>query len=278
MGKCPFHNLDKYDPETLQEDRLMIVANDVSDMKQDIVVAPVKREWMEETPQRFAYRCLPLNTANDLGWQILCPHSVEVYWNGRNGINDLSVQVDGSHHLASSHFGNGVLTFNLQYVFRTTKNQCLYLKGPTNHPKRGIYALEGFIETDWLPFTFTMNWKVTEPNRIIRFEKGEPFCQFFPYQKNYIEEFEPTIQTASQGTMEMYQKYAKSRDSFNKDLKDPESEAARMKWQKYYFQGRYPEDDHSVKCSDLGFTHNTKSGTKPFVDNREKPRSVFHTL
>jgi len=278
MGKCPFHNLQKYDPETLQEESLMIVANDVSDMKQEIVVAPVKREWMEETHQRFAYRCLPLNMANDLGWQILCPYSVEVYWNGRNSVDDLSVEVDGCDHFASSHFGNGVLTFNIQFVFRTTKNQCLYLKGPSNYPKRGIYPLEGMIETDWLPFTFTMNWKVTEPNRFIRFEKGEPFCQFFPYQKNYIEEFEPTIKTASEGTMQMYREYAESRNKFNEDLRDPTSEASRRKWQKYYFQGRYPEDDPIVKCSDLGFEHKTKNGAKPFIDTREKPRSVFHTM
>ena len=30
-------------------------------------VAPVERDWMEATNQRFAYRCLPLNIANAYG-------------------------------------------------------------------------------------------------------------------------------------------------------------------------------------------------------------------
>ena len=34
--------------------------------------APVEREWMDDSDQRFAYRCLPLNIANAHGWEILC--------------------------------------------------------------------------------------------------------------------------------------------------------------------------------------------------------------
>lgn len=33
--------------------------------------APLEREWMNGTNQRFAYRCLPLNIANAHGWEIL---------------------------------------------------------------------------------------------------------------------------------------------------------------------------------------------------------------
>ena len=36
------------------------------------------REWMDQTTERFAYRCLPLTIANTHGWEILCPSSIEV--------------------------------------------------------------------------------------------------------------------------------------------------------------------------------------------------------
>jgi len=35
--------------------------------------APLEREWMDSSDQRFAYRCLPLNIANAHGWELLCP-------------------------------------------------------------------------------------------------------------------------------------------------------------------------------------------------------------
>ena len=45
--------------------------------------ADVKREWMDATAERFAYRCLPLNIANAHGWEVPSPCSFEAYWNAR---------------------------------------------------------------------------------------------------------------------------------------------------------------------------------------------------
>ncbi|MDH3733937.1 MAG: DUF6065 family protein, partial [Gemmatimonadota bacterium] len=39
----------------------------------EIVVADQRRTWMDELPDRFAYRCLPLLIANQSGWDLLCP-------------------------------------------------------------------------------------------------------------------------------------------------------------------------------------------------------------
>jgi uncharacterized protein DUF6065 len=46
----------------------------------DIRPAPIEREWMDATNQRFAYRCLPVNIANAHGWEILCPTSFTMNW------------------------------------------------------------------------------------------------------------------------------------------------------------------------------------------------------
>jgi len=275
LSKCPFHRIDKYDPESLEEDRLIIVANELwyssnnhFDNADRIVVGSPKRDWMDETNNKFAYRCLPLIVANTLGWQMLCPYEVDIVWNGGSRTEDLSVDVNGPYKFALSHFGDGVLTFSMPFLFRTTKNHALYVKGPTNEIKRGIQALEGFVETDWLTFTFTMNWKMTEPDRKISFKRGEPFCQFFPYPKDYINNFEPILKAPSEGTLEMYQQYSKSRNDFNEALKTDTFSNSGKQWQKFYFRGEYPEDGFDVKCTDLGFNHKTSSETKPFSDQR----------
>jgi len=38
--------------------------------------------------------------------------------------------------------------------------------GPPNWPKDGVYPLSGLVETDWLPFPFTMNWQMTRAGSV----------------------------------------------------------------------------------------------------------------
>ena len=48
------------------------------------------------------------------------------------------------------------------------------------------------IETDWLDFTFTMNWQFTRPGRVT-FEKDEPFCFITPIGYRALEHVTPEI-------------------------------------------------------------------------------------
>src|SRR5262245_59488229 len=66
-----------------------------------------------------------------------------------------------------SHFGNGVLTFPVGYLFRTDPGVAVWARGIPNYAKDGIVALDGVIETDWLCFTFTMNWQCTRPGLVV---------------------------------------------------------------------------------------------------------------
>ena len=274
MSKCPFHNsnpentfdISKYDPEIFDESRKVLIANQIYSPSEEIVTASSRREWMDSTHGSFAYRCLPLKMANELGWHILCPYDISVRWNGGPEVSD--VEVVGGRRVCSSHFGSGTFTFNFNTIFRTSKGHCLYAKGPTNLPKQHAHALEGLIETDWLTFTFTMNWKITTPNEWIHFKRGEPVCHIFPYPKNYIEEFEPIRKELTKEGLEMFEYYSKSRNHFNETHNTPGTTAYKEKWQKHYFRGEYP-DEVRTKAVKFGFEHKLKSGTKPFDDQRE---------
>jgi uncharacterized protein DUF6065 len=45
--------------------------------------ASAKRDWMDQTSESFAYRCLPLNIANAHGWELLNPCAFDACWNGQ---------------------------------------------------------------------------------------------------------------------------------------------------------------------------------------------------
>ena len=140
--------------------------------------SPARRLWMDELPP--AYQCLPLVIANQWGWQILCPTDVRVTWDGTPGLDGLRVEVAPQYEPAiKSQFGSGIVTFSPPWLFRTPPGWDLYLKGPSNRWKPNGSPLEGVIETWWLNYTFTLNWKLVEPGTIT-FARGESLGQLVP--------------------------------------------------------------------------------------------------
>src|SRR5262245_61124781 len=112
---------------------LTITAYNVSDgLPMPIVPADGKRQWMDQTRERFAYRCLPMLIANQAGWFILNSHKFMVVWNGGQAIADLRIEYleGGEPYPAISHFGHGILTFSLPYLFRTPPGYSLLARGP----------------------------------------------------------------------------------------------------------------------------------------------------
>ena len=133
---------------------------------------------MNENPN--AYHCLPLVIANQWGWQVLCPTDVQVTWDGSLGPSGLTVAVDPGFALTiKSQFGSGIVTFSPPWLFRTAPGWDLYVKGPSNRWKANCVALEGVVETWWLNYTFTLNWKLIEPGTV-HFARGESLAQLVP--------------------------------------------------------------------------------------------------
>jgi Family of unknown function (DUF6065) len=209
----------------------------------DIRPAPLERRWMEETDRRFAYRCLPLNIANGHGWEIMCASGFSAQWNGFADKSAIRITPElGTVSPAISHFGHGVLTFHVPCLFRTEPGFDLYVTGPINRPKDGIAALTGIVETDWAPYTFTMNWLFTRPDAKVRFQKGEPFCHLFPIERGRLEAVSPELRVLSEDpSLEHEHKtWSASRLAFNADLEKPDSDSAREEWQRNYFRGLDP--------------------------------------
>src|SRR5262249_1121785 len=129
------------------------------------------------------------------------------------------------------------------YLFRTSPGYNLLVRGPANHPKDGISALDGVIETDWCPATFTVNWKLTRPDCPIAFERGEPIAMLVPQRRRELESFHPVIRKLESDlqTRDEYQAWSSSRSQFLTELQQPGSAAERAKWQKHYFVGAVGE-------------------------------------
>lgn len=232
-----------------------------------------KRDWMDRTPENYAYRCVPLSAANTMGWEILNPVNCEFRWNGLTPHQQVFVYREKELRFGpKSHFGTGVVTWELPFLFQTPPGYGLVVTGPANHDHADITPLDGFIRTDWLPFPFTMNWRITTPDTTVRFEQGEPIARIFPYPLELLDdtrielrdldenpEFKQRFEQWSAQRQKNYQqrqvKASTTRPGENPDLDEL--------WNRQYAKG---------KGADTADTeHQTVFRCEPVTDRRNKP-------
>lgn len=221
--------------------------------------AEYQRDWMEAYGHGFAYRCLPMKVANQSGWVIKSPIGFDAVYNeGKSYLESVSFKFDEPNHpannLFSSHFGRGVITLAMPYIFRTNKDISLWVRGLPNYYKNNISFLEGIVETFWLEVTFTYNIRIIRPNEPVRFEKGEPLLFFTLYNLNPLINVETIIEPVSKypDIVKKYNKWSEDRIVFNKN-----PSRGPMDWQKDYFVGKKSdgtnEETHIVNSCPHGF-------------------------
>jgi hypothetical protein len=184
-----------------QEGKTRIVCYALHPYAPRLVPAQPQRQWMDDFPERQAYRCLPMAIANAYGWDILCPVPLEIDWNGGPALSDLSIRglkpLPGGgpvRYFCQSHFTSGIVTMHVDYIFRTDPGWNLLATGPFNRPKENAYPLTGIVDTDQLPYPFTMNWQLLRPGRVF-FEEDEPFCSIFPVRMETVAECQPEMRS-----------------------------------------------------------------------------------
>ncbi|WP_368859006.1 DUF6065 family protein [Mycolicibacterium neoaurum] len=207
------------------------------------------RDWMDSAPAQFANRCLPLKMANQSGWVIKTANS----FSARRTFSDepgRSVEFEYENgtppNVASAIqdlFGLGIFTFHLPYLFRTEIGYALIARGAPNFAVSNAHPLEGIIETDWTPATFTMNWRILESGATCTFMQGDPLCFVQPTNLAMLEDMEPHLDAieSDPGLNCAYREWKMSRLAFNMD---PAQRAAG--WQKDYYRGPHCQNGGSA--------------------------------
>jgi hypothetical protein len=237
-----------------------LIAYRVASFDMKLVPAPPTRQWMDDTREGFANRCLPLLIANQAGWLILNDRRFLAVWNGEDDLDSVVIAQTGTPpYSAVSHFGHGILTFTLPFLFRTPPDIKLCFRGPANEPKDAIVPLEGLVETDWSVATATMNWKFTRPDVWIEFDQEEPICMIVPQRLDLLENISPRIVNIASDP-KMYQDYldwSQNREGFIERLRDWESAAVNQGWQRDYFR-------------EAASKHRSRLGLREFEDENSK--------
>lgn len=243
---------DSPDPKPSSDAKnMMLEAYAINDHPQKLVPASPRRKWMDEFAYRHPYKCLPLAIANAYGWQLILPVAVVAEWNGGMAKEDLTISC--SDRVAMSNFAGGVLTFTVAYVFRTAPGYHLLVTGPTNTFKDGVAPMTAVVETDWLPYSFTFNYKFTRPGRVT-WEAGEPYAQICVIAARLQDSFVPIIRNLRENAqLEADHRAwrAKRADLYSRQS-DQRAIVSDDGWDRDYFLGRYAdgrpaEAEHTMK-------------------------------
>jgi len=244
-----------------------------------LVPAPPARDWMAATIQRNATRCLPMMMANQNGWWLLNNYPVRMMWHGGRHKHAIKIQYHpdiapyaatgankGMPAYPTSDFGEGVVTWRMPFVFRTAPGYNLLVRGPANLAKDGIAPLEGLVETDWAPMTFTVNWRFTRPDVWVTFDAGEPIAMLVPQRRGELETFAPEVTPISDDpeVHDLWWAWNKARNWFNATPSDdPQQyrENARETGQNSYTRGELPDGSTAPE-------HQTRMKLKKFNVNR----------
>jgi len=205
-----------------------------------------RRDWMDAMPNKFAYRCLPLTIANQTGWIVNNPVGFTAAWTGHAAAGNVHFRFDTDAATwggwVNNQFGHGIITWNTPFLFRTRPvDSRLLILGPANRFKHGVQPLTAIVESDWMNASFTMNWKLTGPGQVVRFDAGEPLFQVVPLVSNLCADLEGATVTyrrlAEDATVsEAYRLWQQARDDFHKAKRDGLVDGDA--WQKDYFKGR----------------------------------------
>lgn len=228
--------------------------------------AAARRDWMDATPSSFAYRCLPLTIANQIGWWVYNPVGFCATWNGEAAPKSIDLVFDADSNMWSewitNQFGQGIVTWNTPFLFRTSPmGSRLVVCGPVNYFKRGAQALTAVIESDWMTMSFTMNWKLHEVGCPVRFDLGEPLFQVIPLVSNLVTDLETAVvdyrNIDDDAELAVrFKNWDQSRRDFQK--RKTAGDVRPDDWQREYFLGIDPTDGSSVSSG-----HRTKLTPPP---------------
>ena len=201
---------------------------------------------MDNAHQRHPYRCLPLVIANQCGLGAALARRRS----GRTGTagpakEDVEVRFDGPpDNRIVSHFGSGVITFTVPFLFRTPPGINLWVKGPAQLDQgRRPAARRG--GRDRLARVHVHDELEDDPGvRVGAVREGRAVLHAGAGAARAGREPRAAARCRSTANPELqaqYQTWEESRNGFLTGLTTRDPEAVKQGWQKDYFQGKTPD-------------------------------------
>lgn len=139
-----------------------------------------RRDWMDDTPEKHAYMCFPLNLTNRLGWGVSFPEDIRFIWDGVTDTTPGHVTILEGSQFVDTARGNATVSFMTGLRFMTDENTSMLAMPVPNQFIRGAQPYTTLISTSFFIHMLPIAWRITEPNIEIHIPAGQPVATVFP--------------------------------------------------------------------------------------------------
>lgn len=174
--------------------KFLKVSNNPPEIKQ----SRLKRDWMDATHNKHAYQCLPVTTANVLGWEFVLQEDVVVQLDEPNSMARIisgETTADGREQARASIID--MVTFHLDWAIETDENYSTWITGSPNYFHPDADPLSASIPSFWWPDPVDISWRIRTIGKPVTFHAGEPFCFLTIYDNTILENV--TVSTGNWG-------------------------------------------------------------------------------
>jgi hypothetical protein len=238
----------------------------------------IKRDWMDATSEKHAYRCFPVSQANVIGWNISCLEDVSFIWDGINSQTGDNVKILAGGEIKGNEISNydkdatlqfrnnfyytgrgqSSVSFNTGLYFKTEQNVSLFTINPVNYFNSDFETMSSLISTSFLDNPLPLAIKAKSANKEILIKAGTPLATIIPISLGVLNN--------SCIEINKYQDPENKRQEANKNY----GEAAQVinqsgKWTDWYRDAVNEKGEslgsHEVKTLKLNVKDNTILGT-----------------
>jgi hypothetical protein len=147
----------------------------------NFVITPmsIKRDWMDNTSEKHAYRCFPVTQANVIGWSLSCLEDIEFIWDGINDQTDKHVEIFSP---LGSYAGRGQssISLNTSLIFKTDSNVSILTINPVNYFNDDFETMSNLISTSFYDNPLPLAIKVKKSNEKVIIKAGTPLATIIP--------------------------------------------------------------------------------------------------
>lgn len=146
----------------------------------DIHPLPVNRDWMDDTPDKHAYRCFPVTMANTIGWYFSYNKDIEFVWDGIIDTTDSHIKIIQGEEVCSGGRGQGTVSFNTSLIFRSDVNMSVMVYNPPNYFNPDFQVMSSVVSTSFYKNPYPLAIRAMTPNKNILIKANTPIAAILP--------------------------------------------------------------------------------------------------
>jgi hypothetical protein len=234
---------------------LNISVEKTQDSKITIIPMSIKRDWMDVTPEKHAYRCFPVTQANMIGWSLSCDEDIVFTWNGVTDTSSETVKILKGDHFSYTGRGQATISINTGLIFKTDQDLSMLTISPVNYFNEDFETMSSLISTSFYRNPMPLAIKATSANKEITIKAGTPIATIIPVSLTALDNTEITIVD--------YKDLDRERENANRAYGDAAQEVnSSGKWTDWYREAM------NEKGESIG-QHETKTLRLSVNDKRE---------